>query len=411
VAVVVVLLLAGAAAATRVTWVATRPPGRAVQAQQVAWLETSLAGGAAHDMQGLFPEGFAFTWALAGLAAAQPAAPGDADALAFARQALAALDSPAGTAPFPAALNPPHGAFWAGWSLRLAVEVARLSGTEADRAAVRARAAPVVAALREKPFLESYPGQVWPVDTVVAVAALARADAVARVPGAAAVVRGWPARTERVRDPRTGLLPHALDAGGRVLQGPRGSSQALMLAFEPDLDPGRAARDYRSFVKAFVVRRAGLLGVREYPVGTSGVADVDSGPLVLGVSLSASAVAGAAGRRQGDDRVVRALDAEAELLGAPITWAGRRRYAAGQLPVGDAFLAWSRAQTPAAVTAGRTDGPGPLWAPWALLPLAPGLVALLLIARRRRSLDRPQHDHPGDAHHDGQSGEREGSHR
>jgi hypothetical protein len=134
--------------------------------------------------------------------------------------------------------------------LALAVEVARLSGAPEDRADVARRATGIADALAADPdgFPESYPGQVWPCDTVVPVAALARAQAVAPDPAVAAQVSGWTARTAGARDPATGLLPHRLAADGTVLTGPRGSSPALMQAFLPDIDPGAAAADYRRFL-------------------------------------------------------------------------------------------------------------------------------------------------------------------
>jgi hypothetical protein len=189
----------------------------------------------------------------------------------------------------------------------------------------------------------------------------------------------------------TGLLPHRLGLPGAGDEASRASSSALALVFEPDIDPGLAQRDYRSFVRHFVVRTAGLVGAREYRVGTEGPADVDSGPLVRGVSLSASAVALAAARRSGDRRLAEALDAEAELFGLPVTLAGRRRYGFGLLPVGDAFLAWARSQTGTQLPA-STPGPRPLWVPLTLLPLAPGALAgaLVLVLRRRRRMSPAQ---------------------
>jgi hypothetical protein len=169
-------------------------------------------------------------------------------------------------------------------------------------------------------------------------------------------------------------------------EGPRGSSQALLLAFEPDVDPDLAARDYRSFISTFVVRRMGLVGIREFPAAAPGVPDTDSGPLILGVSASASAVALAAASRQRDAQLLRTLNGEAELFGLPITWKGARRYGFGALPVGDAFLAWARSQTPSTAPTGTIDSPGTLWLPWAVAPLLPGLLATaLLLALRRRS--------------------------
>jgi hypothetical protein len=371
-------------AAGRVGWVVAFPTGDGVRAEQVRFLEAALAGGAGEDMQELFPEGYFFTHVLTGLAAARPAASGDADALRVARASLDALGSPAGTAPFPAAAEPAHGVFWAGWSLALAVEVARLSGLPADRADLATRAGEIRDALVTDAdgFLEAYPGQVWPCDTVVAVAALARSRAVVPVPGVDEVVTGWTERTRAVRDPATGLLPHRLDADGSVLDGPRASSQALMLAFLPDIDPGSASTDYRRFVDAFVVREVGLVGVREYPVGTEGEGDVDSGPLVAGVSLSASAVALGAAHRQGDAALAATLDAEAELFALPVPWFDGRRYAFGALPVVDAFLAWARAEPPAAAV--PSGAPGWLWPVWLLVALLP--AALVMAVPRTRAL-------------------------
>jgi hypothetical protein len=379
-----ILLVLGVVPAARIAWVVTHPVSDGVRRAQLVHLRAVLADGGATRMQELFPEGYAFTHALIGLAAAQPARPGDSAALALARQCLAAMDSPQGRAPFPPDASPAHGAFWTGWSLLLAVEVARLSGQAADLQQMRRRAdvAAVALAADADGFLESYPGQVWPVDTVVLVAAVARAHHLEHRPGE--VASAWLRRTAAARDPRTGLFPHQLTPAGAALTGPRGSSSALALAFEPDIDPARAAADHRTFEEHFVVRRAGLAGVLEYPRGTRGQADVDSGPLVAGVSLSASAVALATAYRQRDDALIRALNSEAEVIGIPVSWQGARRYGLGVLPIGDAFLAWARAQRPAAIAAGTSDTPAPAWWAWALVPLMPGLIVGAVTQRRRR---------------------------
>jgi hypothetical protein len=89
-----------------------------------------------------------------------------------------------------------------------------------------------------------------------------------------------------------------------------------------------------TFSRLVVVRRLGLVGVREFPVGSAGQGDVDSGPLLLGVSLSASTVTLAAARARGDTALADSLDSEAELYGVPAQWAGPRRYAFDVLPVG-----------------------------------------------------------------------------
>jgi hypothetical protein len=390
-----VVVILGILLSARVVWVTARPVDVKTQQQQVHYLQQVLAGGGAERMQGVFSEGYVFTEALAGLAAGQRAQVGDQQALAAVHRSLVAVDSPAGLAPFTAWMQPPHGVFWSGWSLLLAVEQARLSGIKADRLAVRQRAGVIRDALRtsDDGWLESYPGQFWPVDTVVAVAALARADRLVGVPNSEKVIAGWESRTEKSRDPKTGLLPHQVAADGSAVQGPRGSSQALVLAFEPDIDPAQAAKDYRAFVATFVQRRLGLLGVREFPAGTPGAADEDSGPLLFGISLSASAVALAAADRQHDTRLTQALNAQAELLALPVTVQGGRRYGAGLLPVGDAFLAWARAQPTGSQPVGPTAGPRPLWPLWIGLPWFPGLLVLLI--RRRGPAMNKESDNQG----------------
>lgn len=331
-------------------------------------------------MQALFPEGGLFTIVLTGLATTAPYEP-DAD-------------GPQGREPFPPDADPPNGVFHSGWTLLLAVEVARLSGTRADRVAVLERAAAVRDALgrSETGLLEAYPGESWPCDTVVAVAALQRADDLVGVPGVASTTARWLRQMDRLRDPATGLLPHHTTPEGQTLAGPRGSSQALIQAFWPDVQPpgtGRTDADWSRFRDAFVERRLGMIGVREYPRGQDGPGDIDSGPLLLGLSASASVVTLAAARAHGDVGLAHDLDRGVELVAAGWTWDGRRRYAAGRLPVGDAFLAWARS-APEGPSSARAPSAAPRarWVvPLAILAVPGGLAGALLsagpLARRR----------------------------
>ena len=355
--------------------------------RQLVFLDRALVAGAAERSQQLFPEGFAFQHALTGLAHAAAAAPGDEAALRAARAALQALGTPAGAAQFQVS-SPPKGAFHAGWSLLLAVEVSRLSRDPADLRAVQERARPAQAAVAARldagasPFLDSYPGQSWPVDTVVLVAALARADAQVPAVGAAALIDRWRRAAERRSDGATGLLPHRTRADGTAVQGARGSSQSLIQSFWPDIDPAGAPESYRRFVRHFVDRCAGLVGVREYPRGRDGRGDVDSGPLIDGCSASATAVTLAAALRNGDLPLARTLDREAELAWTPRP--GGRRYAAGLVPVADAFLAWARAQP---VGTGAASGaPQVAWAWWVGIPALGSLLCALVAARSVRRL-------------------------
>ena len=254
------------------------------------------------------------------------------------------LDAPEQVAVFGSGMVPEHGIFQAGWALAAAVELARASGDSADREDVRRRAGVIEEALRgsRSGFLESYPDQYWPCDTVVAASALTDAAVLLDQPEWLVTVRTWRAKTMvRSADPATGLLPHRVDSDGRSLEGPRGSSQSVIQAFWPAIGHALDGRtdigSWLAFRRWFVVREAGLVGVREYPLGADGSGDVDSGPPVLGVSASASTVSLAAARAVGDAVLTEDLGREAELLGLPMSWRGERRYVFGALPVGDAF--------------------------------------------------------------------------
>lgn len=362
-------------------------PRIADRQRQQAFLESSVAGGSDERMQSLFPEGFYFMHVLTGTSGARLGVePAD---LERARSHLAAIESDRGIAPFGDGMVPEHGIFAAGWSLGLAVDIAIASRSAQDLAAVRAGVGPVAAALvgtrDESPFLASYPGQFWPCDSVVAAASLARAgDLLGRQDLIDAAV-DWSRRSLAYADPATGLLPHRVDAGGAPLDGPRGSSQAIIAYHWPELS--RDPQQWQRFADAFIDRRGPLVGVREFPRGDDSPGDVDSGPLIAGVSLSASAVTLGAARRWGDAHLVQTLTQQAELFGAPVTLPGRRAYALGAMPAGDAFLLWSQS-APMAGDGPNAHAPTPRWGMMLLITAAPGMLGLALLAWALRTRTR-----------------------
>lgn len=146
----------------------------------------------------------------------------------------------------------------------------------------------------------------------------------------------------------------------------------------------------RRTVISIVTTVAGLPGVREYPHGREGAGDVDSGPLLAGVSLSATTVTLGAARAWGDARLAEPLRFGGEFLGMGIEIGGEKRYALGVLPVGDAFLAWSKTAPlwPDAQPVDAFDDVAPWW--WRLPLHAVTLLLLALIwLPLRRSSSRP----------------------
>ncbi|MFP4345572.1 MAG: hypothetical protein ACLFU8_12830 [Anaerolineales bacterium] len=390
------------------------PPGRVAGEvwPELRYVRAALDGGAGAEMQALFPEGDFFTYVLYGLAWVNAGlqlpvdSPQRAEALEEARRAWRALGEPERRAPFRSAraLAPEYGVFYAGWRNYLLAGILLLQRPGAlDPAELQTfeeRCAEIAAAFEAhgSPFLPAYPGMAWPVDSFPALLSL---QTHARLVDDRYVLllERWLVEAEGYRDPQTGLLPHRVDARtGAPLEGARATSQVLILRFLLELDEERGQEHYRRFRERYVVMRSGIPGVLEYPVGLSGRGDVDSGPLIRGVSLSATALMIGTARVYGDAEVSEAIWHAGELLGVPVRCGGTKRYALGLLPVGDAFAVWSKTAHP-----WLTESPAATYPP--LIPrgwrlrlhalslglLLPALGVLLLI-RRRREEPAAHHD-------------------
>jgi len=355
---------------------------------RLAFLRESLEGGSAEEMQRLFPEGYSFSYVLYGLSWVQVGIR-DHDlrsrAVGEARWALSHVDSPSGRAVFDPALDPAYGVFYVGWSAWLRGGIVALSGEADPRFAADVS---VLASAFERrlglsdPFLPAYPGQAWPCDSVVALAAIALGDTLNGTDHASLIAR-WLASAGARRDPATGLLPHTASPGS----GARATSQVIILRFLYEISPELAANDWRTFKRHFGSTILGIPGIREYQRGVDGVGDVDSGPLPLGLSFSASAVALGDAVVYHDSWAASALTGLAEATGLPVSWGGRKRYAFGFLPIGDAFLIWSftavslRAPYAEARTAHAEEDAWPSWwwrVPWYLMGCLMVLLAALV---------------------------------
>jgi hypothetical protein len=352
-----------------------------VQAQ-LRFVRRALERGEGARMQARFPEGFVFAHACYGLAWVDQGLAGSAPrrwALDEARFALSRLTSAEGRAPYQATLAPAYGVFHAGWTNWLRAGVLLLAGdsdpallAELDRQSAEiARAFDASAT----PFLSDYPDRAWPVDSVVAIASLRLHDRL-RPPRYQATIARWLAAVKTRLDPGTGLIPHRVDPkDGHPLETARGSSQSMLLRFLVEIDPVWAEQQYALFRQKLVVTRMGLPGVREFPEGVAGKGDVDSGPLILGVSASASVVARGTAAVHRDAELGGALSDTMELFGMPVRFGGEKRYALGLLPVGDAIIAWSHG-----ARRWSESGPAPSY-PVLLSPYwrLPGHLATLLL--------------------------------
>lgn len=369
---------------------------------QLRFVRGALDRGAGTEMQTLFPEGYFFSYVLYGLAwvdLGQSLAPNDPlrrTAISEARWAAEQLNTPAGLAPFSPALDPPFGVFAIGWRAWLQGGLLKLLAPEqrpaelVEQVVIDCGLLDAAFSRSATPFLSAYPNQAWPVDSVVAVAALRRCDTLFGVQHAPTVER-WLSQAKTLLDPATGLLPHRVDPlTGQAIDGARGSSQSIIQRFLPAINTAWGLEQYQRFRELFVTTILGVPGIREYPIGQEGLGDVDSGPLLFGVSLSASAVTLGAARAWGDTTLAEPLRQTGEWLGMPIDWSGERRYAFGLVPVGDAFLVWSKTAPlwPATTNAPHFAAVVPTWWRFGAHIAGVALLALLwwpVLRRRTKS--------------------------
>lgn len=354
----------------------------ALQAQ-VAYLEPRMHAGLPNDMQQLFPEGRVFAQALyalswCGLAQRVPADDNlRAQALREARWAYAELNSPRAQRQFPISTPLPLGAFYAGWRNQVLAALVALDPSDTALTATFDRESATIAAAfaaSSSPYLESYTGQAWPADAVVALHSLCLHKRL-RGTDHGAVLARWVQQAQARRDDRN-MIPHAWSGQREVVrQSGRGSSLALMNVFLPDIDSTLSAEQFERWKSLFVMERLGVPAAREHPIGDPSPGDIDSGPLILGFGPASTIVGAAACKRNGDGFHATECTRTVHGFGFATCFNGQR-YIFGALPIADLFIAWGRS-----VPSAQLDGPPPgygrfhalslvlallLWSPWLL---------------------------------------------
>jgi hypothetical protein len=186
-------------------------------------------------------------------------------------------------------------------------------------------------------LIETYPGQTFPVDNTPGIASVALHARATNAPKPPVVARIVAAMRRRAVDSKSGLLFQRVRADGRAVDAPRGSGTALAAYFISFADADFSAELHRAVQRELATRVAGFRAIREYPSGHRGHGDIDSGPLVLGHSISATGFALAGCRIHRDPDCYREILATAELFGTPLQRKHEQTYVAGG-PLGDAIL-------------------------------------------------------------------------
>lgn len=181
-------------------------------------------------------------------------------------------------------------------------------------------------------ILETYPGERYGCDTAAAYGAIGLARR-AGITNGVSLDRYLAHAIDR----RTGLVVQAFDVEGRATDAPRGSGTALAAYSLRFFDPAIAHRLDHAMVRALETRVGDFGAMREYRRGQTGFGDIDSGPVVLGASVSATGFSLGSARSFRDRSRFRRLFATTWLFGAPTKIDSREAFVTGG-PLGNALL-------------------------------------------------------------------------
>lgn len=226
---------------------------------------------------------------------------------------------------------------------RLVAEEPRYKEPLAERVAAmteRMTRAPVLSA-------ESYPDECWSFCNAVALAALKASD-VLEGTDHRALIKAWIDTAKlHLTDPATGLVVSSYTYAGKTKDGPEGSSIWMVAHALRAVDPAFAEDQFRRAKKHLARSILGFGFAREWPSGHASATDVDSGPIIplLDVSAGSSGMAFLAAGSFGDRELLGELSATLELAAFPVARSGGRAYAASN-QVGDAVVLYAHSIGP-----------------------------------------------------------------
>ena len=179
--------------------------------------------------------------------------------------------------------------------------------------------------LDQSPYgvLDDYPGQCYPIDVLPAIAVIKRASELLNLDLGNFVQRARRGFEGKLLDPRTQLPSYIADPLKGAGIGPaRGVGISYMLIWIKDLWPETAKNWFDLYDRQFVYQTAFASGVREFSRYSretySWLGDVDSGPIVGGLGVAASAFGIGAARVNGHVQLAHSLSTQAMLASWPL---------------------------------------------------------------------------------------------
>ncbi|SOE22946.1 hypothetical protein SAMN06298216_3344 [Spirosomataceae bacterium TFI 002] len=333
-----------------INWNLIKKPSTNEVYYQLQFLKEKRDRGEPSKMQKLFPEGLMFYESLYGITWAELLNESNnskytVEGQIELRKVSKAINSIQAKSTFQQNLTIPHGAFYSGWStyfLSKKIKSDSSNVNEVENFKTRCEEISFAMTQSSSPYLESYQNLYWPADMVVCIAALANHDIIFK-PKYFSQISEWISKVKSNLD-KNGLIPHSANSDGLVLEPARGSSQSLILSFLPEIDSVFAKEQFLVYKKLFCEERLGLRAIREYPLGSEGNGDIDSGPVIWDIGTAATLVAQKAAFVNKDFDLSSDLFQGINALGFPYISNYQKNFLGGSLPIADAFIAWSRSR-------------------------------------------------------------------
>lgn len=155
----------------------------------------------------------------------------------------------------------------------------------------------------------------WPADQSATLASLARYDLGHGTALGVKPLADWEAViTSKHLDPSTKLPRSELTGKGPGAKHPRGCAQSFISRYLAEADPVLSKAWWESYRAEWLVEWGGVTGFREWPRGVERGADLDSGPIVFGMGIAASALGISAARAQGEPDLAARLERTADTV-------------------------------------------------------------------------------------------------
>jgi hypothetical protein len=193
---------------------------------------------------------------------------------------------------------------------------------------------------------ESFPGWTYTADNVVVILSLRLHD-LSSAPAYEPLIRAWLSLTrKRLLDPASGMLRYHVSRAGDAAGTARGVLQAWNSMWLPLIDEEFARDQYQRMRRRLLAQSAlgNFAAIREYPVGQSGPTDLVSGPLIFGLTPTASGFAMGGAAFWNDQAMLTGLLRTAEVAGFSGSFGGGRQYFLAPL-LGDAIILAARTMT------------------------------------------------------------------